>query len=42
MSNNKTPITPITPKAAARIQSATAKQNSGQVEKYSFIRLSLC
>ena len=33
MSNNKTPMTP---KAAARIQSVTAKQNGGQVPKDSF------
>ncbi|MDG5898439.1 hypothetical protein E2650_00680 [Shewanella xiamenensis] len=33
MSNNKTPMTPA---AAARIQSGTAKQNGGQVPKGSF------
>jgi hypothetical protein len=33
MSNNKTPMTP---QAAARIQSATAKQNGGSVPKGSF------
>lgn len=33
MSNNKTPMTP---EAAARIQSGTAKQNGGQVDKGSF------
>lgn len=33
MSNNKTPMTPA---AAARIQSSTAKQNGGQVAKGSF------
>ncbi|MEZ8185573.1 hypothetical protein ACED29_07080 [Shewanella sp. 5S214] len=33
MSNNKTPMTP---KAAARIQSTTAKQNGGTVAKGSF------
>lgn len=33
MSNSKTPMTP---KAAARIQGAVAKQNGGQVAKGSF------
>ena len=33
MSNSKTPMTP---KAAARIQGAVAKQNGGQVSKGSF------
>ncbi|MBO2568875.1 hypothetical protein KJI95_10050 [Shewanella sp. JM162201] len=33
MSNNKTPMTPA---AAARIQSGTAKQGNGQVAKGSF------
>lgn len=35
-SHSKAPATPMTPAAAARIQSVTAKANGGAVQKGSF------